>query len=310
VEAYCNKAVALLLAGDFDAGWRNYEWRRKRHPRKFSQPAWRRDLPLTGKTILLYSEQGFGDTLQFCRYAGLVSALGARVVLEVPRPLKSLMTALEGVCLVVESGEALPPFDYHYPLLSLPFAFETRAATIPAYERYLHADPARIEHWQTRLGKSTRPRVGLVWAGSAVLNNNRSIELADWIPHLPFGLDYVCLQKDIAPGCRSVLLSNPAIRQFADELDDFGDTAALCECMDLIISIDTSVAHLGGALGKPTWILLPFNPDWRWLLERQDSPWYPTVTLYRQATLRAWGDVFEQVKAGLLGTFFDPQNTR
>jgi tetratricopeptide (TPR) repeat protein len=303
VEAYCNKAVAQLLAGDLDNGWINYEWRRKRHARNFSQPLWQGKESIAGKSILLHSEQGFGDTLQFCRYVPLVSALGAQVIFEVDGPLMSVMASLEGVSCLVEKGGALPSFDYQCPLLTLPLAFKTRVETTPASARYLRADTARVERWQGKLGERTKPRIGLVWAGSTVLNNNRSIELADWIPHIPSGFDYVCLQKEVRPEDRSVLRAHPRIASFPDEVDDFGDTAALCECMDLVISIDTSVAHLSGALGRKTWILLPFNPDWRWLLNRDDSPWYPSVTLYRQAKLGDWSSVLETVNGHLIQAF-------
>jgi len=303
VEAYCNKAVAQLLAGDLDNGWINYEWRRKRHPGNFSQPPWLGKESIAGKSILLHSEQGFGDTLQFCRYVPLVSALGAQVIFEVDGPLMSVMASLEGISCLVEKGGVLPSFDYQCPLLTLPLAFKTRVETIPAPTRYLRADTARVERWQGKLGETTKPRIGLVWTGSTVLNNNRSIALAEWIPQLPPGFDYVCLQKEVRPEDRSVLRAHPRIASFPDELDDFGDTAALCECMDLVISIDTSVAHLSGALGRKTWILLPLNPDWRWLLNRDDSPWYPSVTLYRQAKLGDWSGVLETVNAQLIQAF-------
>jgi tetratricopeptide (TPR) repeat protein len=303
VEAYCNKAVAQLLAGDFEDGWRNYEWRRQRQPRTFSQPSWQPDVPLAGQTILLHAEQGFGDTLQFCRYVPLVSALGGQVILEVPRPLKTLLANLGGVSQLVATGDALPAFDYQCPLMSLPLAFNTRIESIPAPSRYLSADAARVGRWRAKLGEANRPRIGLVWSGSAVRNNNRTIALAEWMQHLPQGFDYVCLQKEIPPPDRGALRAGPEILDVAGELEDFGDTAALCECLDLVISIDTSVAHLSGALGRKTWILLPFNPDWRWLLGRADSPWYPTAALYRQERLGDWRRVFERVRADLLRTF-------
>jgi tetratricopeptide (TPR) repeat protein len=303
VEAYCNKAVAQLLAGDLDNGWINYEWRRKRQARNFSHPPWLGGESIAGKRILLHSEQGFGDTLQFCRYVPLVSALGAQVIFEVDEPLMSLMAGLKGVSHQVAKGGSLPAFDYHCPLLSLPFAFRTKLESIPSPTRYLRADTARVERWRGKLGARTRPRIGLVWAGSTVRNNNRSIAPADWIPLLPPGFDYVCLQKEVRPEDQSLLRAEPEIASFPDELDDFGDTAALCECMDLVISIDTAVAHLSGALGRKTWILLPFNPDWRWLLNRDDSPWYPSATLYRQAKWGDWSSVLSRVNARLIQAF-------
>jgi tetratricopeptide (TPR) repeat protein len=303
VEAHCNKAVAHLLAGDFAHGWVNYEWRRKRHPRRFAQPLWQGKKSIAGKTILIYSEQGYGDTLQFCRYIPRVAALGAQVIFEAEEPLMGLMATLPGVSQLVAKGNALPAFDCHCPLLTLPFAFNTTLETIPAPTRYLRADAAKVERWRAKLGDETMPRVGLVWAGSTVRNNNRSIALAHWVSHLPAGFEYVSLQKEVPPEDQTLLRDHPQIVGVAQELNDFGDTAALCECMDLVISIDTSVAHLCGALGKRTWVLLPFNPDWRWLLHRDDSPWYPSATLYRQATLGDWSGVYARIHEDLTRAF-------
>ena len=303
VEAYCNRAVAQLLAGDFEHGWASFEWRRKRQPKRFSQPPWRGREPLAGKTLLIHSEQGFGDTLQFCRYFQPLSTLGARVIFEVEATLLDLMAGLPGVSQCVAKGAALPEFDYHCPLMSLPFAFKTRLDTIPAPAAYLRADAAKVERWRAKLGERTGPRIGLVWSGSAVRNNNRSIGLASWMRHLPAGFDYVCLQKEMHADDQALLRENPRVAVHAAELGDFGDTAALCECMDLVISIDTSVAHLSGALGRQTWILLPLNPDWRWLLNRDDSPWYPSARLYRQRMLGDWNGVLERVGADLAKAF-------
>jgi tetratricopeptide (TPR) repeat protein len=317
-EAYFSRSLTLLLSGDLVNGWLEYEWRWKsegaapfksgslsKTRRSFAQPLWLGEESLTGKTILLYSEQGLGDTLQFCRYASWVARLGARVILEVQRPLVGLLAGLEGVSQWVARGDALPEFDYQCPLLSLPLAFKTSLDSIPSSSRYLSSEAGKVAQWRARLGEHSRPRVGLVWSGRpAHLNDhNRSIALAELIPHLPAEFQYVSLQKDVRETDQPTLRSHPAILDFRQELKDFSDTAALCDCMDVVISVDTSVAHLSGALGKRTWILLPFTPDWRWLLDRTDSPWYPTVKLYRQEVIGDWNRTLAQVGADLIQTF-------
>jgi hypothetical protein len=303
--------MVLLLQGDLDNGWIDYEWRLKRDGgllkdgRGFAQPHWRGQEPLAGERILLYAEQGLGDTLQFCRYVKGVAQLGASVILEVQKPLRNLLVGLEGAAQVIGRGQALPDFDYQCQLLSLPLAFKTGLDTIPATVRYLRSEPAKVAQWQARLGQRSHPCVGLVWSGSLIhkADQKRSIALAQLIGRLPVGPQYVSLQKEVREHDLLTLRSNPAILHFGDELQDFTDTAALCECMDLVISVDTSVAHLSGALGKQTWIMLPWVPDWRWLLEREDSPWYPTVKLYRQDKLGDWNGVFERINRDLTQMF-------
>ncbi len=310
-EAHCNRAVALLLAGDLEKGWIDYEWRLSRN-RGLSSTAsknhgdrrWRGRESLAAKTVLLRSEQGFGDTLQFCRDAKRVADLNATVILEVQPPLLDLLGSLEGVSQLVAKGSPLPHFDYECPLLSLPLAFRTSLADIPSSPQYLRSDASKVAQWRGRLGARVKPRIGLAWSGSTVhRNNNRPIPLADLIGHLPPECQYVSLQKELSDADRRVLEAAPGILNFADDLSDFSQTAALADCLDLVISIDTSVAHLCAALGKTTWILLAFNPDWRWLLNRDDSPWYPTAKLYRQTELGDWNGVLERVRADLLRTF-------
>ncbi len=259
---------------------------------------WLGEERLAGKTILLHAEQGLGDSLQFCRYIGAVAELGARVILEVHEPLIRLLAQLPGVSRLIAKGSDLPHVDYHRPLMSLPLALGA-ASSIPAPVRF-RAEPTSVERWRSRLLPG-RPRVGLVFSGSTIHPNDRhrSISLADWIPHLPSDFQYVTLQKDVRPADREVLRAHPYITCFADELEDFADTAALCEVLDHVICVDTSIAHLSGSMGVRTWVLLPFNPDWRWLLGRSDSPWYPSVTLYRQGSIGVWGNVLAQVGAGL-----------
>lgn len=305
-EAYWNKALVLLLGGHFLAGWELYEWRwsteeKKSTKRNFPQPLWLGKESLEGKTILLHSEQGLGDMIQFCRYVKLVSDTGARVILEVPDSLCELLKQIEGLSGWVVEGSPLPQFDYYCPLLSLPLAFKTDLHSIPCAIKYLSADAVKVAHWAGRLGEKRKPRIGLAWSGSPTHKNdrNRSIGLATLMPHLPADYQYVSLQKDVRDSDKPALESWPNLLHFGQDLDDFTDTAALCELMDVVISVDTSVAHLSGALGKPTWILLPFSPDWRWLLERGDSPWYPTVRLYRQPRVGEWDSVFMKVIADL-----------
>jgi tetratricopeptide (TPR) repeat protein len=307
-EARFNKSLLLLLKGDFAGGWREHEWRwwnrygsNYRDRRTFSQPQWLGTESIAGKTVLLHAEQGFGDTLQFCRYAKLVCARGAKVILEAPEQLLGLLASLGGVSQLLRRGSALPDFDYHCPLMSLPLAFGTTVDSIPSEPAYLSADPSKVAAWQLKLGEKRRPRIGLTWNGNAIQPNdrNRSCRLADWTAHLPSQFQFVSLQREVRDADRRTLDANPAIWDFAAELADFSDTAALCECMDLVLSVCTSAAHLGGALGKPTWVMLSFAADWRWLLDRTDSPWYPSVKLYRQPSRGDWRSVFERVAADL-----------
>jgi tetratricopeptide (TPR) repeat protein len=307
--AYWNKALEQLTLGDFDQGWKSYEWRWKEESfpsprRNFPWPLWLGEESLRGKTILLHSEQGLGDTIQFCRYVPLVAALGARVVLEVEKPLFALLEQLEGVSAFVAKGLLLPAVDCHAPLLSLPLAFKTNLATIPASQKYLISDPLKVAEWERRLGSKSMPRIGLAWSGRAEHQNDhlRSISLAELIEHLPPGLQYVSLQKEVRPADCKALDSHTNIAHFGEALQDFTDTAALIELVDVVISVDTSVAHLSAASGKSTWVLLPFTPDWRWLLDRNDSPWYQSVKLYRQETAGDWHGVLDRVMYDLFQT--------
>jgi tetratricopeptide (TPR) repeat protein len=304
-EAHYCVSLHRLLAGDFERGWQEYEWRWRVHDAgtlaRHAQPLWLGREDLSGKTILLPAEQGYGDTLQFCRYAALVAGRGARVILEVQPPLKSLLARLAGPAQVLAQGDTLPPFDFHCPLMSLPLAFHTTLETIPAAAPYLTADPVRADAWRARLGSAPALRVGLAWSGRPTHRNdtNRSIPLVELAPLLESGASFVSLQKELRACDQETLAAFPALRHYGDLLQDYADTAALIDCLDLVITVDTSVAHLAGALGKPVWILLPFDPDWRWLLGREDSPWYPTARLFRQARLRDWGSVILRVRDAL-----------
>ena len=306
-DAHYNEAYYRLLTGDLPLGWEKLEWRWKIEPikstrRDFVQPPWSGAQDIADKTVLLHAADGFGDTIQFCRYAALVAARGARVILEVFKPQQELMRTLAGATQVVARGEPLPDFDLHCSLLSLPRAFATRLETIPAKTPYLRAAASTVDDWNARLGPRHRPRIGIAWSGNPIHHNdrNRSVGLRSFLPLLD-GIDasFVSLHRDIVAADAAVLQERSDILHFGEELKDYAETAALISNLDLIVSVDTSVAHLAGALAKPVWILLPFMPDWRWLLDREDSPWYPTARLFRQDETRVWVGVMPRVRAAL-----------
>lgn len=305
--ANVNRALLLLARGDYERGWPAYEWRWHAKElatyntrRRLLKPQWTGRESLQGKTILLHAEQGLGDAVQFSRYATLAKQRGARVVLEVWRNLAPLMTSLEGVDQIVIQGDALPAFDYHIPLMSLAGAFDTRVDSIPAPASYLSSDPAKRAAWAAILGPKTRPRVGVVWSGSAAHANdhNRSLPLSTLAPLLTGQYEFISLQKEVRAQERQLLDTLP-LRQVADQIKDFGDTAALCDLMDLVLTVDTSVAHLAGALGKPVWIMLPKPFEWRWLEQGERSPWYPSARLYRQQQIGDWQPVLAAIAADL-----------
>ena len=303
-DAHWNRALVRLLEGNYAQGWPDYEWRwrsavMRRHARNFPVPQWRGE-DIAGKTILIHAEQGLGDVLQFCRYVPLVAARGARVVLEVHKPVRRLLGTLGGGAIVVASGEATPPFDVHCPMLSLPPAFGTTVATIPAAIPYLAADPALTAAWRAKLGPRLRPRIGVVWAGRPDNQNdtNRSMPVETLAPWLAAGVEVHCLQKDVSADDRAWAEARGVVFHDQD-LGDFADTAALATAMDVVVSVCTAVAHLAGALGLPTWVALCFAADWRWFMERADSPWYPTARLFRQSTPGDWAPVATAIAAEL-----------
>jgi hypothetical protein len=297
-----------LLMGDFREGWANSEWRWHlpdvtSNPLRDAAPQWRGE-PIAGKTIVVFAEQGFGDTIQFLRYVPMVAATGARVILAVPTVLKALAEQAAPQALVLVDGETTPPFDLQCPLLSLPLAFGTELDTIPRDLPYVRADGDRVAVWRSCLPAGGGKRIGLVWAGRSAHGNdqNRSIDLARLRPLFDArGVQLVSLQRELRPGDAAILESSPAVTHLGDQLSDFADTSAVIECLDVVVTVDTSVAHLAGAMGKPVWILLPFSPDWRWLLGREDSPWYPTVRLFRQPAIGDWDSVIARVRAELTG---------
>jgi len=296
---HANHAQLTLLLGDFERGWRCYESRVAMLPPRSNEvtrrPLWQGQQPLAGKRILLHGEQGLGDTIQFARYIDNVVATGATVFLEVQPPLKTLLASYPDVAGVFAEGEALPPFDYRCSLMSLPFVFGTRLDTIPAQQ--LQVDSHRLQKWRDRLGPSRGLRVGIAWSGSATHgdDHNRSIALGEFTQALPPGIQYFSVQKDARSTDAPTLTARADIVHVGDELEDFSDTAALVELMDLVISVDTAAAHVSGALGKKLWLLLPLVPDWRWLLKREDSPWYPNAKLFRQQALGDWSKTIERV---------------
>ena len=285
-----NKALTEISLGNYEQGWKLYEWGwpagERGTPRKFNQPTWLGEQDIKGKTLLIYPEQGLGDFIQFCRYVPTVEALGAKVILEVPKPLVSLIKTLQGNFTIVEAGQALPSFDMVCPVMSLPLAFKTTLKNVPANVPYLFADKEKQAEWQQKLGAKTMPRIGIVWSGSLTnkidLNpaSRRYIPLAELKAILDLPAEFHVLQKEFREEDKALL---PSLKQLhIHELTDFASTAALIQEMDLVISVCTSVAHLSGALGKETWVMLPYTADYRWLLEREDSPWYPSIKLIRQ----------------------------
>jgi tetratricopeptide (TPR) repeat protein len=306
-ETHANRSCLRLLLGDFDAGWEEFEWRwqvAETAPwkRDFAEPLWLGEESLEGRTILLHAEQGFGDAIQFVRYAPLVAAKGAQVILEVPPPLTALLARIAGVSCVIGRGETLPRFDCHCPLLSLPLAFKTRLGTIPATVPYVFASEDRTLEWRQQPARSGRRRIGVAWAGNPMFKGDqtRSLGLAILSPLLAVaGIEFLSLQKDLRAGDREILQDNPLVTHLGDAIEDFADTAAVMASVDLVITSDTAVAHLAGALGKPVWVLLQYVADWRWLLDRDDSPWYPTARLFRQPQIGDWESVIAQVRSAL-----------
>jgi tetratricopeptide (TPR) repeat protein len=307
VEAHWNKSLLLLLMGNFRQGFELYEYRwlrktKKNSVRSFVFPLWLGIEDLKGKTIILHCEQGFGDTIQFCRYVKLVKDLGAKVTLELDAELFDLLHDLSGADEIIKTGEELPLYDFHCPIMSLPLALGTELDSIPSPTKYLAAEEIAKKKWFEKLGQKTKLRVGIAWSGSPTHKNdhNRSVELKEFIDYLPANIEYVSLQKDLRENDVKLLKNNPKIIDCSSGWDNFSDTAALCDLMDIIITVDTSVAHVAGALGKNTWVMLSFFADWRWMEKRSDSPWYESVKLYRQSSRRNWEGVFEKVKNDLL----------
>lgn len=298
-EAHAGRGVTLLLAGDFLPGWKDYEWRWKTKrfpPRNFPQPVWD-GTELAGKTILLHAEQGFGDTLQFVRYTALVKEKGGEIVLECQPRLVPLLARLPGIREVVAAGSPLPSFDVHAPLLSLPHILSTALNMVPAATPYLTVPEERLEAWRTKIGEAPGKKVGLVWAGSPTYQDDhiRSLQFGDLAPLLATpGVRFFSLQK----GPAAAQLTEQAT-PLEEDSSDVLDTAAAMQNLDLVITVDSMPAHLAGALGVPVWTLLPYSPDWRWMMYREDSPWYPTMRLFRQPQAGDWASVLARVAEAL-----------
>jgi tetratricopeptide (TPR) repeat protein len=311
-EAVMEQSHCNLTMGNFRPGWRQYESRWQTDPlkgKKFNShvPLWLGEEQLCGKTILLWAEQGFGDAIQFLRYVPLVAQMAGHVIVRVSAVLKSLTGTLQCPVSIVTPREPLPFHDFQCPLMSLPLAFGTTLESIPADIPYLGADFDMTEKWQKLLGPRDKPRIGIVWAGRQhePLNRTRDIPLEALQPLANLGVEIISLQKQIPEKDRQVLESMPHVRNLGETLVDFADTAALIENLDMVVSTDTAVAHLAGALGKPVWIMLRYSGEWRWLRDRSDSPWYPTARIFRQKVHGDWagvvGEITRQLQSKLGG---------
>jgi tetratricopeptide (TPR) repeat protein len=303
-----NAALLQLLTGNFEAGWagREARWNVPGLPiakYSFWQPMWLGKEPIGGKTILIHQDEGLGDAIQFARYVPMVAALGARVILLVADSLVPLLSRLPGVAeCIPRSADRHVAFDTYCGIGSLPLAFGTRLEAIPASVPYLQAaDESRVQAWKQRLGAHDKLRVGLVWSGNPKHgdDHNRSLALRALSPLFDLDATFVSLQKDPRPEDQASLRERPGIVDLTVHLTDFAETAALVSCLDLVITVDTSMAHLAGAMACPTWILLPYTPDYRWMLDRDDSPWYPTARLFRQDATHDYRRVIERVRSEL-----------
>ena len=310
-EAYFQKAELLLLLGNYTEGWNLYDWRwatrlRKRESLYDAYPLWTGRESIRNRSMLIHPEVGFGDFLMFFRFVHLVKDLGARLVIHAPESLISLLTGQGEDIVVVDKDSRLPLVDFQCPIMDLPRALATTTETIPRRVPYLYVPELAKEKWRVRLGKSQKHRVGLMWAGrfnrdiDRSIFRSRSMDLNLLKPLLETPVEFHSLQKEVRQADAEFLLSAKEVANHQFAIMDFSDTAALIEHMDLVISIDTSVAHLAGALGKEVWVMLPYSTDYRWGLEGRATPWYPTATLFRQASVGDWEGVVNEVRAELV----------
>jgi tetratricopeptide (TPR) repeat protein len=302
-EAPCNIAVIQIATGRYDEGWRAYEWRWKDRafkdkPNPYGQAPWLGQRDIAGKTLLITAEQGAGDTLQMLRYAPVLAGMGARVLIAAQESLADLAASVAGVSAVFTEGQTLPPWDEFIPTMSLPHALGTQPDTVPCAVPYLSAGEPAKSVWAKRLGPRTKPRIGLAWSGNRghANDHNRSLPLGALEPLLALDAAFVSLQVDYRAGDMA-LLALHGVRDFSGEIASFTDTAGLIDQLDLVISVDTAVAHLAGALAKPLWLLLPYTADYRWHLDGADTAWYPTATLVRQDARRRWEPVVARLTA-------------
>ncbi len=304
-DVHFMESLALLTVGDYQRGFEKYEarWRRTGmlEPKSRGRPLWLGDYPLNRKTVLLHAEQGLGDTIQFARYVPQLAESGATVVLEVQPELTALMSRLEGAKTVIASGTPPPPYDVHCPLGTLPLALKTEPSTVPAPIPYLSADDERLAKWSVRLAALARPRIAVAWAGNAshLNDRNRSMAFARLKPLFSGPARFISVQREVRPEDAALLAAEPRVADIGGDLGDFADTAAVIALCDLVIAVDTAVVHLAGAMGRPVWVMLPFTPDWRWTLEGETTPWYPTARLFRQSALGDWDGVTEKVAGAL-----------
>jgi tetratricopeptide (TPR) repeat protein len=318
-DAHFNRALALLTIGDYRRGFADYEWRWRctgmPAPKSRGRRLWLGDFALAGKTILLHAEQGLGDTIQFARYAPLLAAQGAKIVLEVQPELKALLSRLDGVAAVVARGEAPPPFDVHCPLGSLPLALKTEFPRVPAQIPYVFANEAHLQKWSAQIEALPPPRIAVAWAGNPTHQNdrNRSIALSNFMallssPNPPplagegkvgAGPSFISIQRELRGDEAAQLGAQPRLTHIGGALADFRDTAAVLALCDLLITVDTAPAHLAGAMGRPVWVMVPFAPDWRWTLDGETTPWYPSARVFRQSALGDWSAVVARVAAAL-----------
>jgi tetratricopeptide (TPR) repeat protein len=307
-DAHWNRGLCLLVMGNLPDGWEAYEWCWRLPANQGSlaalglqQPILTPEMSVRGRSVLLVAEQWFGDTLQFCRFASVLADQGAKIILEVQTPLVSLVRSLPGVDQVISQGAGRPNHDLCCPLLSLPGLLKMDMDSIPAQVPYLKEAPELRAKWQQMLGRFKGLRIGLAWSGSQKTKGDQRHKFPSSCPLAIFsrllavdGIQFVSLQREVLESDQAALATLP-IRHFGERLRDFADTAALTSLMDLVITIDTSIAHLAGAIGRPTWVLLPYFHDWRWFLHREYSPWYPTVRLFRQQSPQDWGGVIARV---------------
>ena len=304
-DANNNIALINLLLGKYENGWKLFEWRwkgpQKKDFRDFKKPLWLGLEDIKDKVILISAEQGLGDFIQFYRYCDLVENLGAYIIIETPKELFSLIKLQNTKRIIIEKDEAIPEFDYYCPIMSLPLAFNTTVDNVPSPLSYIKSDKKKSLFWHAKLGEKKRTRVGIVWSGAQnkETDQDRSLLLKQLKPILDLPIDFFSLQKEVRDIDKDFLLQSININDFHKDIKDFSDTAALICEMDIVISVDTSVAHLAGALGKPLWILLPFASDYRWMLDRIDSPWYPTATLFRQIEANNWENVLFSIQRSL-----------
>lgn len=299
--AHRGKGLIDLLMGNFERGWQGYEWRNdiSEDDLSYTQHLWRGQKNIKDQKLLILAEQGLGDYIQFARYLPVLEAMGMTVIAQVPSALESLMDTLPFKGFFVRKEDSLPDYDLHCPIMSLPLALGTTPDTIPTVP-YLFVDASKKAQWAHKLGTSHVKRIGFVFSGSTGYGDdkNRSIPASMFEELLKLPFEFHCLQKEIREGDLSYI-TNSSIHVHTQDIEDFSDTAALIEHMDLVISVDTSIAHLAGAMGKPVWILLPYLPDFRWMLDRSDSPWYPTARLFRQEERGNWRAVFTEVQKKL-----------